>query len=90
MDTRLGSLPLKLVEEHLKHESFRESFIIQEKVEIWTFFTIFSQKINKILTPQIVLFIILTFFMVFLGKYFNMCIFNIRRIYANNKNKVSI
>ena len=29
-------------------------------------------------------------YMLFLGKNFNMCILNIRRFYAANKNKVSI
>ena len=49
-----------------------------------------SQKLTKILHPKVVSCKIFTSFILFLGKNFNMCIINIRRVYATNKNKVSI
>ena len=49
-----------------------------------------SQKLTKTLHPEVVSCIILTSFILFLRKNFNMCTINIRRVYATNKNKVSI
>ena len=45
---------------------------------------------DKTLHLEIVLCIILTSYMIFSGKNVNICIVNIRRFYAANKNEVSI
>ena len=47
-----------------------------------------SQKLTKTLHLEVVLYMILTSFILFLGENFNMCIFIIRRVYATNKNKL--
>ena len=47
-------------------------------------------KFTKALHPDVVPCIILTSSILFLGKNFNMNIVDIRRVYATNKNKVSI
>ena len=48
------------------------------------------QKCTKTLNFEVLLCIILTSYMLFSGKNFNVCIFNIRRFYSANKNKVNI
>ena len=45
---------------------------------------------TKTLHLEVVSYIILTFFILFLGENFSMSIVNIRRVYATYKNKVSI
>ena len=49
-----------------------------------------SQKLTKALHPEVVSCIILMSFILSLGKNFIMYIVNIRRVYATNKNKVTI
>ena len=51
---------------------------------------IFLKNIKKQKHLEVVLCIILMFFMLFLGKNFITCIVNIRILFATNKNKVSI
>ena len=48
------------------------------------------QKCIKTLHLEVVLYIFLTSFILFLGEDFNMCIVNIRNVYATNKNKLTL
>ena len=64
------------------------NFIKVLKFEL--FLQYLSQKLTKTLHLEVVLNIILTSYILFLRENFNTCIVNIRRVYATNKNKVSI
>ena len=85
------NLPLRWVEKYLKTLIILEIINnLRKFVKFWLLPKYLSQKLTKALHPEIVSCIILTSFILFLGQNFNIYMVNIRRVYATNKNKVSI
>ena len=85
------NLPSKWVEEHLKTSIIsRIIYNLRKALKFGLFLQYISQKWTKTLHFEVVLYIILTSFILFLEENCNMCNVNIRRVYATNKNKLSI